>query len=282
MFSFFCKKTDPKEELKKVLKDYELPSFPSIIMQILQEIRNPESSSSTISRVLALDPGLSVKLLSLANSVAFSPTNNVSNLTQAIALVGISQLESLVLGVGLSKGLAGQSCQWHDPKIFWLASARRAVIASELAKILCPARRSECFTAAFLQDMALPFLACQRTDLYDPILEQWASQGGDLAEIENEFVSWDHSEVASWICAEWGMPEDIAMAIRSHHGAEIEDYEILQPVKLVSIIREENDNSGIDEMVELAHTSCGISLEQLEEILEPSLEKAEALASMIV
>ncbi|MGL1931312.1 MAG: HDOD domain-containing protein [Desulfotalea sp.] len=282
MFSFFSKKTDPKAELKEVLEDYELPSFPSVVMQILQEIRNPESSSATISTVLALDPGLSVKLLRLANSVAFSPTNNVSNLTQAIALVGISQLESLVLGVGLSKGLGDQSCQWYDPKIFWLASARRAVIASEFAKILCPARRSECFTAAFLQDMALPFLACQRTELYDPILEKWSLEGGDLAEIEAEFVKWDHSEVASWICAEWKMPENIAMAIRTHHGAIIKDYEVLAPVSLVSIIREDEENSGLDEMIEAAQADCGLSLEQIEEIIEPSLEKAEALAGMII
>ncbi|MCP3898638.1 MAG: HDOD domain-containing protein, partial [Desulfobacteraceae bacterium] len=207
MFSFFKNKVDSKAKLKKILKGYQLPSFPAVVMQILQAIRNPYSSAADIAKALSVDPGLSVRLLGIANSAAFSPVNKVENLTQAIALVGLSQLESLVLGVGVAKGIPKQACQWHDPKEFWLTSARRAMLANELAQILCPAKESECFTAAFLQDMALPFLACQRSDEYNVILEKWHHDGGDLAELEKEMLKWDHAEVATWICNEWGLPE---------------------------------------------------------------------------
>ncbi|MCD4676434.1 MAG: HDOD domain-containing protein [Desulfobacula sp.] len=130
MFSFFKNKVDPKAKLKKILKGYQLPSFPAVILQILQKIRSPYSSASDIAQSLSLDPGLSVRLLGIANSAAFSPINKVENLTQAIALVGMSQLESLVLGVGVAKGIPKQTCQWHDPAEFWLTSARRAILAN--------------------------------------------------------------------------------------------------------------------------------------------------------
>jgi HD-like signal output (HDOD) protein len=91
MFSFFKKQTNPKTKLKKILKGYELPSFPAVVMQILQKIRSPYSSVSSIAESLSLDPGISVKVLAIANSAAFSPSKRVENLTQAIALVGLSQ-----------------------------------------------------------------------------------------------------------------------------------------------------------------------------------------------
>jgi HD-like signal output (HDOD) protein len=283
MFSFFKKnKVDPKKELKKVLKGYDLPSFPAVIMQILQKIRSPYSSVSDIAKSVALDPGLSVQLLRIANSAAFSPINKVENLTQAIALVGLSQLESLVLGVGVAKGIPKQMCQWHDPAEFWLTSARRAMLADELSKILCPAKESECFTSAFLQDMALPFLACHRSDDYDPIFKKWHLEGGDLVEIERKLFDWDHAEVAAWICSEWQLPENIAFAIHNHHNPAMDDdHSTLAPVRLVSILREDDDNNGVDELISTAESVYGIPCEKMESIIELAFGNAKDLARMI-
>ncbi|MCK5312742.1 MAG: HDOD domain-containing protein [Desulfobacteraceae bacterium] len=283
MFSFFKDKVSPKAKLKKVLGKYELPSFPSVVLQILQKIRSPYSSASDIAQSLSVDPGLSVRLLSIANSAAFSPQNKVENLTQAIALVGLSQLESLVLGVGVAKGIPKNICQWHDPKDFWLTSARRAMLAFELAQILCPAKESECFTAAFLQDMALPFLACQRSDDYDPVFKKWHLEGGNLAQLEQEVLDWDHAEVATWICSEWGLPENIALAIKNHHNPKVDnDHNTLGPVRLVSILREDDSNNGLDELIAKAKDTYNISEEKMQSIIKSSFEKAKDLARMII
>lgn len=283
MFSFFKNKVDPKAKLQKILKGYQLPSFPVVVMQILQKIRSPYSSASDIAQSLSLDPGLSVRLLGIANSAAFSPVNKVENLTQAIALVGMSQLESLVLGVGVAKGIPKKICQWHDPAEFWLTSARRAMLAHELAQILCPAKESECFTAAFLQDMALPFLACHRSDDYDSVFKKWHLEGGDLVQLEREVLKWDHAEVATWICSEWGLPENIALAIRNHHGTTAgESYETLGPVRLVAILREDEDNDGLDEMMAEAKSVYHIPEDKMTAMIESSFARAKDLARMIV
>jgi HD-like signal output (HDOD) protein len=283
MFSFFKNKVDPKAKLKKVLKGYQLPSFPAVVMQILQKIRSPYSSASDIAQSLSLDPGLSVRLLSIANSAAFSPISKVENLTQAIALVGMSQLESLVLGVGVAKGIPKNMCQWHDPTAFWLTSAKRAILAQELAQILCPAKESECFTAAFLQDMALPFLACHRTDDYESIFKKWNLEGGDLAQLEREKLKWDHAEVATWICSEWGLPENIALTIKNHHNAKFDnDHETLGPVRLVSILREDDSDDSVDEMIAQAESFYKIPEQKMQSIIDPSFEKAKDLAKMII
>lgn len=282
MFSFFKKKENPKEKIQETLKGFELPSFSGVILQILKQIRNPYSSAADIAEKLSLDPGLSLKLMSIANSAAFSPTKKVENLTQAISLVGLSQLESLVLGVGVAKSLPSKTCQWHNPEEFWLTSARRAMLAQELTKILCPAKESECFTAAFLQDMALPILACIRLEDYEPIFRTWHLEGGNLAELERDVLESDHAEVATWICSEWDVPENIAFAVKEHHQPKSpDDTDAMGPVKLVGILREDDANSGLDEIMETAKTDYGIPEERFNEIIGPAFEKANEIAKMI-
>ena len=282
MFSFFKKKVDPREKLKETLMGFEMPSFSGVILQILKQIRDPYASAADIAEKLTLDPGLSLKLMSIANSAAFSPSKKIENLTQAIPLVGISQLESLVLGVGVAKSLPSKTCQWHDPAEFWLTAARRAMLAQELSKILCPEKESECFTAAFLQDMALPILACIRIDDYEPIFKIWHLDGGDLAGLERDVLEWDHAEVATWICSEWEMPENIALAIQNHHEPWVEDDPAaMGPVKLVGVLREDESNSGLDEIIKKARDDYNIPEDRMQAIIDPAFEKAREIAKMI-
>lgn len=282
MFSFFSrKKTDPKTNLRKVLGDYELPSFPGAITETLQRIRDPESSAHSIADTLAVDPGLSVRVLRAANSAAFSPSKRVENLTQAVALVGLSQLESLVLSVAVSNAIPRRAAPGYNFTRFWRAAARRGVVARSLANILCPAKASESFTAGLLQDMAIPFLAHLKPDVYGPILERWHKEDGRLPDLEREALDWDHAEVATWICADWTLPENIASAIGGHHDPQSKDYICPAPVSLVSLIHEEEQNLGVDGLIEAAHSQHGLSPEQVKDIVESSFEDAEELARLM-
>jgi HD-like signal output (HDOD) protein len=282
LFSFLLrKKTDPKAALKEVLSGYTLPSFPSVIMRILEQIRDPNSTAASIASVLSVDPGLLVRVLRMANSAAFSPTRKVENLSQAIAIIGLSQLESLVLSIGVSKALPNAEHPAFSPKRFWKISARRGVLAHGLAAMICPAKQSECFTAGFLQDMAIPLLVDHRPEQYGGVLKQWYDQGGDLVEMEKKAFGWHHAEVATWLCSEWGLPESIASEIGGHHHDEEGFYDCSPPVKLVSLLTEKEEDPGIEKLKETAQAQNGIPLERLEPLIETSFMKADDLSRLM-
>ncbi len=73
------KGTDHKKALKKVMGDYDLPSFPSIALRVLERIREEDASISSVVEALALDPGLSVRVLATANSAAFTSRHRVED-----------------------------------------------------------------------------------------------------------------------------------------------------------------------------------------------------------
>jgi HD-like signal output (HDOD) protein len=282
MFSFFRKKVDPKARLREVLEGYELPSFPGVITEVLRRIRDPQGYGAAVAEALSADPGLSVQVLRLANSAAFSPAKKVENLNQAVALVGFSQLEAIVLSAGIRKAVPTQSSPVFEALRFWRASARRGVLAQTLASTLCPARASECFTAGFLQDMALPFLATQNSETYEPILHRWHSEGGNLVELERDALDWDHAEVATWMCYEWDFPETIAAAIGSHHDSRLTGQAPSAPVSLVSLLRETEHTLGLDALIEQAQSRFGIDPRELERLAGSSFERAEDLARLML
>ncbi len=281
MFSFFRRESrDPKQLLRETLGEFQLPSFPASLMDALHQIRDPAASMASISETLQVDPKVSVSVLRMANSSAFSPVETVTNLAQALPLVGLARLESILLGVGVVQTLPRVSEGGYNFKAFWLAAAHRAEIARSLAEIICPTLESECFTAGLLQDMAVPFLVHAKPLEYGRVLERWNSEGGDLAALEKQEFPYDHAEVATWICQEWKMPENIASAIGGHHYrlGEESDYDCPLPVACGAHLRPGDTGSGVDELLERVHAEVEISEEDLRRILDTSLERAEAFA----
>jgi HD-like signal output (HDOD) protein len=58
-------------ELRKILGDYELPSFPEVVMNVLRLLRDQESSSKEIAARLETDPGMHVRVLKTVNSASY-------------------------------------------------------------------------------------------------------------------------------------------------------------------------------------------------------------------
>jgi HD-like signal output (HDOD) protein len=206
------KEQDPAAELRSVLGDAEVPTFPTPVIKSLEALRNPDSAATDVAEALAMDPGLTVKLLKLVNSAGFSPARPVNSVDQAVAVAGFGAVESLVLSVGVNAVLPKTPVEGYDQTNFWRAASRRATIARAFADELHPATSSLSFTAGLLQDMAIPLLAVARDD-YQPLLVEWHNGGEDLHRMEEETFQWAHSDVAQWLCVAWDLPEALALAI---------------------------------------------------------------------
>ena len=282
MFEFLKqKKTDPKTALKSVLREYDLPSFPSVATEVLRSLRGQNCSIPAVGKILSRDPGLSVQVLKMANTAAFSPARRIENLDQAIAFIGIGHVEALVMCVALRKTVPQPKIGSFNARLFWLVSAQRGNVAQALAAIACPAKQSGCFTAGFLQDMAIPFLAKCRPDDYRKVWQKEESGEASLAELERGVFGVDHAEVATWMCNEWHLPEALALEIGGHHAPHDPVYHCSAPVHLASLLRYHPENNGHEIFLQAAHGELGIPPEKLQLILERSNAQAEEFVATI-
>jgi HD-like signal output (HDOD) protein len=281
MLNFFKKKQiDPKEQMKAVLGEYELPSFPVIVMSALEKVRDTDASNPEISELVATDPGLSVRLLTTVNSAAYALKHKVNNIDHAVSLMGRGELESILISMAVHEVMPTENTPVFNAQRFWGAAARRAALARGLADLVDPSSRSESFTAALLQDMAIPILARQRADDYGPVLEHWYANGIDLASLERETFGWDHATVAMWMCDDWGFPDCIAEAIGAHHGTEGGELAALPAVSLVSFLREQEEASGVEQLVESAYENYNLPKDEILDLVDVSFAGAKDIARM--
>jgi len=284
MLSFLKRlRSDPKKGLRKALGNFTLPTFPSVVMETLEKIRDPESSAAVVAQVLSADPGLTVKVLKTVNSAALSPSRRIEDIKQAVALMGMASLETLVLSLSVGDVLPKDNTDLYDFDEFWYASVLRGTLARAMADRVRPALRFESFTAGLLQDMALPFLAKRRPRDYGPILTEWREGTEDLSVLERKRLPWDHAEVATWICDTWDLPERLSLLIGEHHGSLDLGGKGPSFARLVSCIRDIGDNDGVDLFIEAAHSQYHVDTGELEEMVgkarEATLDLVRSLTS---
>lgn len=282
MFNRKAKQQHPGGDLKTVLGDYELPNFPSTVMKALQELRRPGVQLSKIGDTVAADPGVSVSLLRTVNSAAFSFRHRVKNVHHAVAILGHGQLESLLISLGVHAALPKTPTLGFEDRRFWLTAARRASCARALAEKIDPSCCSESFTASFLQDMAMPVLAHHKGATYGKLLEAWHHGREDVAKMERAEFGWDHAEVGSWMSTDWNFPFALAEAIGDHHTECVRGREALPAVKLVSVLREVDDDFGREQLVENAHSIYALPKDEVVELLETSYDGANSMLRTFV
>ncbi len=272
------RRVDPEAELRKVLGEYQLPAFRGTVLRILEEIRSAESSARSIAEAVALDPGISTRLLKLVNSPAYASARPIDTVGQAVAMLGNSGVESLVLSIGIGAALPGAPAPGFEASRFWAAAARRAATGQALAQLIEPSTRALSFSASLLEDMAVPLLAHSVGSRYSEVLDAWHQGEGELYALESSEFNWTHASVASWLCSTWHLPELLSEAIAAHHPCE-DQSELRCPIAVrLSACLGEEDDQGVDELVSLARDECGLAEDRVLEVLEGAAEQAEELS----
>jgi len=278
MFKFLNgKKNDPGKELRSLIGDFELPSFNAIVMDILQMLRDPDSSMKEIAGCVQIDPGTNVKVLRTVNSAAFGLASKVSNVLHAVSLLGRSRLELIVLAVAVRDSLPEMKSLFLDGTRFWTISSKRAMLARELAELLHPSTKAESYTAALLQDMAIPVILCAKKEKYDRVLEKWyRDEESTLDRIEKDAFGYDHSAVGALMAMEWDLPQHLVDSIAGHHNDDQES-KAEPAVRLVSYLRYD-DEGGLYTLKENCVSAYNLNEESLDHIIEKAFNKAEDLA----
>ncbi len=262
--------------LDKALGNYELPSFSAGTLALLRLLRDPDAPTAALARGIESNPALLVKVLRTVNSASFGMRRQIGSAQQAAVLMGRSQLESLVVSIGVKDSLPSVPAQGFEPRRFWFAASRRASIARGIADRLHPQTQAEAFTAGLLQDMAIPLLAAARPKEYCRLLTHWhATPGVELDDLEDAEFGWNHGAVGASMAERWGLPKSLCAGIDGHH---IEDGDEAAPaVRLVGPLREV-DGGCVARLVERCQASHSIKADDVIAVVA----KAEASAQELM
>jgi HD-like signal output (HDOD) protein len=207
---------DAASHLQRILQGAQLPALPQSAIRLMELSRDPENGPGEYALPIEADPGLTGQILKFVNSAYFGFSREISNVKMAITLVGIRTIKNFALWSAVFSLMPNPKCGPFDLKRLWQDSLRRGLFSRALAKLLGLKDCEEAFSAALLQDMAVPLLAKEMPKEYLELLEARQSLGRRLSDLEQERFGWTHAEAAAAMARGWKMPDDFA-ALLAHH-----------------------------------------------------------------
>ena len=211
----------PEETLHAVLASRELPTLPLIAAQILTLTDSEETSLTDIAGLIATDTGLSTKILRVANSSFYSFPQQISSINQAVSILGINAVRSLVLSFSFLAMKGRKHSRLFDFEQFWERSLIGAAASKLILEQVPGADTEEAFVCGLLQNIGRLILAATLPDEYDQVLQRLQSpendQPLDVDQVERELLGVSHTEVGSAVARAWGFPESLLLPIRYHH-----------------------------------------------------------------
>ncbi len=269
-----------RRRLRALAARYEVPAFSAVAARLLDELQSEEVDLRRVTALVAADPGLSVRVLAMANTPCFGFRKKIDDLPRAVALLGTATLEGLVLGAMVGPALPKGARKALDLYAFWQVSAVRALLARELSRVLAPTLGSRLFTAGLLLDLGMPILADHRPEDYARILAESRAGRGTIAELEREVFGFDHAEVGAWAAVAWGLPDTLAEAVQAHHAAE--EAELPAPLVAVSDIGPHREPpEDLESEAERAARITGVPADIVASFFERAAEQADALAAAL-
>lgn len=206
-------------ELKrKILNSInDLPPMPKIIYKAREVMANPISGFKEIAEVIETDQAIAAKVLQVANSAYYGLSGMVSSIHQATVVLGHQTLEQLITMVSATSLLGSRLKGYRmGSGSLWQHSLAVALCSRLIAKNKAPALENDAFSVGLIHDAGK--LALDRYLLERRIQVDEALQGGiTFLEVEKQVLGFDHTELASELCAKWRLPENHVSAMRYHH-----------------------------------------------------------------
>lgn len=265
-----------------------LYSLPAVAMDVLELTRLPRTDARLLTTCVERDPALTGKLLRVVNSSVYGLTREVTDLNQAVALLGIKPLKLLVLGfslpVGLFSGLEASALERY-----WKFALVKAVAARELSQAFWNLEGDEAFITGLLQDIGVLVLTQELGEPYLDFLQGVWQQHTDLRSMETVTLGFDHVSVSAHLLAHWKLPASLIDAIVADPQLEqlaqltAEDSplpQILHLATLVAAIIADGRESCINELLVAADRYRAVRVDQIDALLDQLQERVQLMAQV--
>lgn len=265
------------------------PPAPHVLLRFLTVVEDDRASVAELATLVGLDPALSARFLTVANSPALRRDKEIISLEQCMVTLGTRLARTLAACLAIQSVFARTAGEvQYDFRGFWKHSLRMAEMARAIAAKINYDAIEEAFLAGLLHDVGLLLLLGSVGDRYGDLLQKSIDEAV-LSDIEKPMIGTDHPAVGAWLVDQWKLSSFMSDAILFHHKSliEITDADTLSKIVWSAhIISTFNDNL---DLASVAHTPdfaavtsmLGIDVDAVKVIRDQSVEHVAAIAEAL-
>lgn len=198
-------------------KTGDLPTLPATVLRVMQMIEDPLCSTADLAQVLAADPTMAAKILRLANSAYYGFRQKITNIPQAVTLLGFATLKNALLSAAVFDLFRLTATTGFDMNALWKHSVATATAAKLLAKRVRFPNAEKAYTAGLLHDAGKIMIARYLPGSLATIVETVHREHMAMHEAELRTLGLSHPAFGAWILGRWGMPPALIEAVEFHH-----------------------------------------------------------------
>jgi len=196
----------------------EIKSFPQFVIETLRKLNDPDSSASDVATSLSRDEGLVLRTLKLANSAAYGISRNISDVSEAIALLGYKNISNIVIAASvysvMDRGFHGYAL---DRGELWRHSLTTAYASRYIAQATKKIPPEEAYVGGLLHDIGKVVLNDYVHFGYGLIVKEVEEKHIPFTEAELRIIGFDHSTVGALLVERWNLPKGYYYSTLLHH-----------------------------------------------------------------
>lgn len=242
-----------------------LPAMPQILLKLIEQCQSEEVGMAALAELIGKDPGMTGKILGVANSSAYHRNGRKVGLEHSLTALGTDMIKTLVISESVFQVFNNFShSNSTDLRGFWHHSLSAAVLAREIAGRMSYPHIEEAYLAGLLHDVGR--LALLATAPKEYTLNFLARDDENLCAFEQRTLNITHSEAGAWLIERWNLDSFLADSVLYHHepAARLEStHPLIRIVLLAHLLSVHGED---DPAVKAAAILCGIAAADLLQI----------------
>ncbi|MDJ0723173.1 MAG: response regulator [Desulfobacterales bacterium] len=226
------------EGLKKVVAQIDaLPSMPAMCMEVMEAVQGPEASIQKVADIIARDLGMAAKILQMVNSAFFGLCRRVTDIRDAVVLLGLDAIRSLVLSVNVFSAFNKANLSCLDFDGLWDHSLAAGGYARQVMRSAeqPPEAVNAAFMAGMLHDIGKLILAVNFGDAYRSVFDVSPEDTRPAWAREQALFGASHAEIGAYLMGLWGLETELLAAIAFHHDPARSRVGVFGPVAAVHL-----------------------------------------------
>lgn len=208
--------SEARKRRSAILKTINLPAASASSNQLLELVKDDDVDLPSLAQAIQSEPGITARIISIANSSFFSPPKPVHTVEEAmLKVLGLKTVRSLVMGILLGPRFNTKPCPVFSLQNYWCRAQAVAQSSAMMVKGVMGVDSNMVYLAGLLHSIGQMLQVHHFPKEMNALLPELTMLGSrERLEMERAVLGIDACDAGSWIAKRWDLPQETITTLK--------------------------------------------------------------------